>query len=436
MSTEGDFQTGFGYSLNYRLDGSGSEKVLLVIGFSSCGQYWGPLVDAIHNKYPGRYTTCIYDQRGVGKSTTSLSEKFSSRTIARDIIGILLHLGWIGRHIPLHLIGWSMGGFGSVEFVNILLSEVGGTLNLASLTLCNTGHKLAIPAARSLIPGFRALGKGILSLIFGIPTRWMISDILMVHYSPSFLSNPETYARLATEYEKRAPFNAPMSATFFALLQHLYAVLTHYVPKDRLVAIRESGLPIHAVVSSEDVLIHPTASITLARNLKCDFSYLPGGHMSHVEHTDIVLEKLVGIWDMGLSRKFPHFKRAAAAQVSFPRNLSMGSPILSPSGDVHIPGAAAGDWPAGPPAKVIDTLNNLVKGGIDQWGIRSALRRLKQPGRLVIGPALVLPIVLIQLKKILLDQKLSKKEKLAELALLVYIFALILIVQEVTREDG
>jgi len=435
MSTEGYYHTGFGYSLNYRLDGSGSEKILLVIGFSSCGQYWGPLVDAIHSKYPGRYTTCIYDQRGVGKSTTALTEKFSSRTIARDILGILLHLGWIGRYIPLHLIGWSMGGFGSVEFVNILLSEIGGTLNLASLTLCNTGHKFAFPAARSLIPGFRALGKGILSLIFGIPTRWIISDILKVHYSSSFLSNPETYARLAKDYENRAPFNAPMDATFFALLQHLYAVLTHYVPKDRLIAIRESGLPIHAVVSSEDVLIHPTASITLARNLKCEFSYLPGGHMSHVEHTDVVLEKLVGIWDTGLSRKFPHFKRAASP-ASIPRIFSMGNPVLSPSGETNIPGIVSGDWPTGDQARVVEKLKKLVESGIDRWGLRSAVRRLKQPGRLVIGPALLLPIVLIQLKKILLDTNLSKKAKSVELALLVYIFALILIVQEVTREDG
>ena len=435
MSGESEFQTGFDYSLNYRLDGSGCEKVLLVIGFSSCRQYWGPLVDAIHVKYPGRYTTCMYDQRGVGKSTTCLTEKFTSRTIARDILGLLLHLGWIGKNVPLHIVGWSMGGFGSVEFVNILLSEIGYTLNLASLTLCNTGHKLAFPAARSLIPGFRALGKGILSLIFGISPKWIIPDIISVHYSPSFLSDPKTYSRLTKEYENRAPFNAPMRATFSAILQHLYAVLTHYVPKERLKAIRGSGLPIHAVVSSEDLLIHPTASITLARNLQCEFSYLPGGHMSHVEHTDIVLDKLVGIWDMGLSRKFPHFKRAIVSS-AIPRNFSMGNPVASLGGDANFLNGISGDWPNGDPRKVIERLSKLVAGGIDRWGIRSAVRRLKQPGRLVIAPALVLPIVIIQLKKILVDRNLTRKGKLIELSLLVYIFALILIVQEVTREDG
>ena len=157
--------------------------------------------------------------------------------------------------------------------------------------------------------------------------------------------------------------------------------------------------------------------------------------MSHVEHTDVVLDKLVGIWDMGLSRKFPHFKRAVVPP-HIPRNFSMGSPILSPNGDANILGAVSGDWPAGDTAKVIEKLKKLVEGGIDRWGFKSALKRLKQPGRLVIGPALVLPIVLIQLKKILLDSNLSKRAKFTELALLVYIFALILIVQEVTREDG
>jgi pimeloyl-ACP methyl ester carboxylesterase len=437
MTNEGDYQTPFGYSLHYRIDGTGAEKVFLVIGFSSCGAYWGPLVDAIHSTHPGRYTTCIYDQRGVGKSTTCAFEKCSTTTIARDVLGLLLHLEWIGKHTPLHLIGWSMGGFASIEFVNMLLREIGGLLNLTSLTLCNTGHKFTFPAAKALIPGFTCFAKGILSLIFGIPTKWMVPDILKVHYSPTYLADRERYEKLVAEYGTRSPFNAPMTETAVALLQHMYAVLTHYVPRSRMKAIRESGLPIHAVVSSEDLLIHPTASITLSRYLDCDFSYLPGGHMSHCIHTDIIIERLVSIWDAGLSRKFPHYRMSnQAAAPTIPRTMS-----LAIGRDLQLSNVVNGkvfgslDWPM-TESLVVHKLNEVMMQRMDRWSVSSLVSRFRKPGRLIIAPALVLPIVIVQLRKIFCVPKLSRKDRMVETGLLLYVFVLIFVVQEVTRGEG
>ena len=435
VAMEGDYATPFGYSLRYRLDGTGAEKILLVIGFSACSSYWGPLVDAIHAKYPGRYTTCMYDQRGVGQSTTVATEKCSSRTIARDILGMLLYHGWLGKQTPLHIIAWSMGGFGSIEFVNMLLREINGTLNLCSLTLCNTGHKLVFPAARALVPGFAASGKGILSLLFGISPKWIIPQILALHYSPSFLSDPTVYQKLSKEYETRSPFNAPMNRTVIALLQHIYAVLTHYVPRSRMKAIRDSGLSIHAVVSSEDVLIHPTASITLARILNCDFSYLPGGHMSHVEHTDVVIDRLVSLWDQGLSRKFPHYRRSSNSP-QMNRAMSASSPVEVVSNGLVALGKWSGslDWPLSE-AATIETLTKVMLSRMDRWSLSSLIQRLRQPGRLLLGPALFLPILIIQARKIL-SGRLSNKERGVEMGLLVYMLLLIFVVQEVTREEG
>ena len=437
MTIEGDYATPFGYSLHYRLDGTGSEKILLVIGFSSCGAYWGPLVDAIHSKYPGRYTTCMYDQRGIGQSTTVATEKCSSVTIARDILGMLLHQGWLGKQTPLHLIAWSMGGFGSIEFVNMLLREVGGTLNLCSLTLCNTGHKLVFPGAKALIPGFTALGKGIVSIITGYPTDWIIPDILKLHYSPSYLADTGIYSHLLKEYQNRSPFNAPIRGTVVALLQHLYAVLTHYVPRDRMKAIRDCGLPIHAVVSSEDVLIHPTASITLARKLNCDFSYLPGGHMSHVEHTDVVLDRLVCIWDEGLSRKFPHYRRSVTNSPQMSRAKSVASPtdIRSVVTGTVVKQSHNTDWPMSE-VTVIDMLTKVMLSRMDSWSFESVIQRIRKPGRLILGPALFLPILVIQIRKVLSSSKFSRKERAVELGLLVYMIFLVFVVQEVTRQEG
>ena len=436
MTIEGDYKTPFGYSLHYRLDGAGAEKIFLVIGFSACCAYWGPLVDEIHAKYPGRFTTCVYDQRGVGLSTSSFTEKCSSTTIARDILGMLLHLDWIGKQTPLHLIAWSMGGFASIEFVNMLLREIGGLLNLTSLTLCNTGHKLTIPAAASFVPAISCISKGFLSLVFGIPTRWIIPDILKVHYSPSYLSDPVRYSNLVKEYETRSPFNAPMSRSAVALLQHSYAVLTHYVPRNRMKAIRECGLPIQAIVSSEDLLIHPTASITLARHLNCDFSYLPGGHMSHVEHTDIVIEKLVSIWDDGLARKFPHYRKPTPSlSSSMSRTMSLGVPSDFPTGISLHKAIGSLDWPL-PEAAILQRLGGIMLSRMDRWTAMSLLARLRKPGRLIIAPVMVLPIVIIQLRKIFFLKKLTTKERVVEVALLWYIFILIFVAQEVTRAEG
>jgi hypothetical protein len=203
-------------------------------------------------------------------------------------------------------------------------------------------------------------------------------------------------------------------------------------------AIRDSTLSIHAVVSSEDVLIHPTASITLARKLGCEFSYLPGGHMSHVEHTDIVIDRLVSIWDEGLTKKFPHFRSPAsliASTGSITRNLSMTAPSSIVLGAPVDSLPLVQDWPYAD-VIVCERLRTLIEKGIDHWGIRAILDRVKRPGRLVIAPTLVLPIVIIQARKVLFNKKLNTTERVTEFGLLLYVFALIFIVQEVTREEG
>lgn len=434
MKIEGDYPTSFGYSLHYRLDGSGSEKILLVIGFCSSAAYWGPLVDAIHSKYPGRYTTCIYDQRGTGLSSTRVVEKFSSVTIARDVIGLLLHLNWVEKNAPLHLIAWSMGGFGSIELINSLLREVGATLNLCSLTLCNTGHKFSFLPARAWVPVFKSIGKGILSFFFGVPTKWMIPDILKLHYSRSFLNDVHNHKMLSKEYESRTPFNAPLTKSLVAIIQHFYAVLTHYVPRDRMKAIRDSGISLHSVVSSEDILIHPTASMTLARILNCDFSYLAGGHMSHVENTDVIVERLVAIWDIGLDKKYPHFKKYQSVNGSISRAMSVGTPTAMSNVSTISGGSRSNDWPL-TEAATIALLNKLVLSRMDKWSLISIIKRMRQPGRLFIAPALIFPIIIIQLRKIICGN-LSKTERFIELSLLLYVLFLVLVVHEVTREEG
>jgi hypothetical protein len=202
-------------------------------------------------------------------------------------------------------------------------------------------------------------------------------------------------------------------------------------------AIRDCGLPIHAVVSSEDVLIHPTASITLARKLNCDFSYLPGGHMSHVEHTDVVLDRLVCIWDEGLSRKFPHYRRSVTNSPQMSRAKSVASPtdIRSVVTGTVVKQSHNTDWPMSE-VTVIDMLTKVMLSRMDSWSFESVIQRIRKPGRLILGPALFLPILVIQIRKVLSSSKFSRKERAVELGLLVYMIFLVFVVQEVTRQEG
>jgi pimeloyl-ACP methyl ester carboxylesterase len=304
-----DVRTKCGYNLRTRIDGSGPEKIMFVMGFASSMDYWSPLVEVIHETFPGRYTTCVYDQRGIGGSVDDKYSRFTSRTIARDILSILVDLDWLNKYEPLHLIGWSMGGFGCIEFVDMMLTVTGSsTLNLASLILCNTGSKFVLPNAVGLANGLISVLKALYLLIRGGPSECIIPNILKVHYSRKYLENEGNSDKLFELYKNRSPFNEPISRSVRPLLTHLWAVLTHYVPRCRLERIRQSGLPIHSVISADDALIHPTASIKLSQSLGCGFSYLPGGHMSHVENTEIVLRKIIELMEIGLKLKFPHFQ--------------------------------------------------------------------------------------------------------------------------------
>ena len=84
---------------------------------------------------------------------------------------------------------------------------------------------------------------------------------------------------------------------------------------------------------------------------------------------------------------------------------------------------------------IIASLNQLVRGGMDVWSFHSIRQRMREPGRLFIAPALIFPVALIQLRKILLGKR-SKTERSIELGLLLYIIGLVSLVHEVSREEG
>lgn len=125
----------------YRMQGEGP-VLLLVAGTGYPGGTWYPeLVDLLSE----RHTVLTYDHRGTGATTGDAGE-FSTRTLARDALGLLAALG-----VPAaHVLGHSMGGRvaqwmavddpGRVRSLVLAASGPGARPGVA-------GHTLGVPVA-------------------------------------------------------------------------------------------------------------------------------------------------------------------------------------------------------------------------------------------------------------------------------------------------
>jgi pimeloyl-ACP methyl ester carboxylesterase len=134
------FVTPTGYSCHYELHGDGPDKIILIMGFACCKNYWSGLVERLlqwGGTSDKAYQVCVFDSRGFGLSGDALA-RYSSSSLALDTRALLMHLGWIraerallqkdlqAHHSrmkaferasainyqppPLHVVGWSMGG--------------------------------------------------------------------------------------------------------------------------------------------------------------------------------------------------------------------------------------------------------------------------------------------------------------------------------------
>jgi pimeloyl-ACP methyl ester carboxylesterase len=123
-----------GVELFYRIGGNGP-PLLLIHGFSAAGYYW----DRFLEEFGPHYTLIIPDVRGHGRSTNPLDE-FTYQDVARDMFGLLDHLG-IGR---VKGIGYSAGG-------NTLIHmAVQQPERVEAMVLVAGAHRLTLDARESL----------------------------------------------------------------------------------------------------------------------------------------------------------------------------------------------------------------------------------------------------------------------------------------------
>lgn len=73
--------------------------------------------DFAHTK-GDKYTSLVFDNRGMGESDKPLS-RYSTSEMAKDTVELLDHVGWTEQR-QLHIIGISMGGMIAQEMVRCM----------------------------------------------------------------------------------------------------------------------------------------------------------------------------------------------------------------------------------------------------------------------------------------------------------------------------
>ena len=110
-------------ALDYRIDGSGDDVLVLVNGLADSKESWAGQFPA----FAERYQVVSYDNRGVGGSDAPLGP-YTTAQMAADLHGLVDALG-LDR---FHLLGTSMGGMIAQEYA------IAHADRLRSASFCNT----------------------------------------------------------------------------------------------------------------------------------------------------------------------------------------------------------------------------------------------------------------------------------------------------------
>lgn len=112
--------------LYYEVHGTGPARILFIMGLSTACQGWENQSDYFGNILGDEFTCCIFDNRGMGLSSSPRGT-YRTSEMAKDALELLQHLGWAEKEVEkdaegnvpedagVHLVGISMGGMISQE---------------------------------------------------------------------------------------------------------------------------------------------------------------------------------------------------------------------------------------------------------------------------------------------------------------------------------
>ncbi|KUJ23887.1 alpha/beta-hydrolase [Mollisia scopiformis] len=117
------------FKINWEVHGSGPIKMIWIMGLGSVKTAWQRQTMHFGHENGEKYSSLVFDNRGMGKSDKPLM-RYSTSEMAKDLIEIIDHLGWTAER-ELHVSGVSMGGMIAQELAYLIPERI-ASLNLIS----------------------------------------------------------------------------------------------------------------------------------------------------------------------------------------------------------------------------------------------------------------------------------------------------------------
>ena len=256
-----------GLDLAYRIDGDGSETLVLVNGLADPKESWEAQIPA----FSERYRVLSYDNRGVGETPTTPGP-YTTAQMADDLAGLVDAL----ELERFHLVGVSMGGMIAQEYA---IAHVG---RLLSASFCCT-YPYPGPFCLRMFSCWRDL---VPQLGVGFTQR----EVILWAFTTDFFEQQEETLK---EIEELMAANPQPPEGYLAQLS---SIETHDT-RGRLGAVT---CPALTLVGEEDILIYPKLSRRLHDELPSStWAEVPGGHACLWEFPDefnrAVLDFLSGV---------------------------------------------------------------------------------------------------------------------------------------------
>ncbi|KAI9156441.1 hypothetical protein LWI28_006605 [Acer negundo] len=289
--------------LFYKTYGRGPTKILLIIGLAGTHDSWGPQIkeltgtDSPNDEEAmtdesgggcggdgGGIEVCAFDNRGMGRSSVPVTKsEYTTKTMAKDSIALLDHLGWKKAHV----FGHSMGAMIACKVAAMMPDRV---LSLALLNVTGGGFECFPRLDR------KTLSIAIRFLRAKTPEQRAAVD-LDTHYTKEFLEEyigPNTRRTiLYQEYVKG--ISATGMQSNFGFDGQVHACWKHKMTQTEIEQIRTAGFLVSVIHGRDDVIAQICHARRLAEKLHpvARMVELHGGHLVSHERPEEVNRALI-----------------------------------------------------------------------------------------------------------------------------------------------
>jgi 3-oxoadipate enol-lactonase len=250
-------------NINYRLEGDGSETVVLVNGLADDLETWADQVPAL---LESGYRVLRFDNRGVGLSDKPTGP-YTTAMFAADTKALVDHLGIS----DFHLLGVSMGGMIAQEYALAYPSD------LRSVTLACT-YAAPGPFCSRMFDLWAEMAN-----VMGVPA--VMRDVTLWAFTPEFFA---TRPGDAAAFETAMRF---IDQPIPAYLAQLHSIQTH----DTTERLGSLNVPTLVLAGETDILI----PVELSRQLHslipgAEWATTQGGHACLWEYPDPFNRAVIG----------------------------------------------------------------------------------------------------------------------------------------------